>query len=346
MVIKNMYTKELVDIIVPVYNVEKYITDCVQSILAQTYTNFELLLVDDGSPDISGNICDEFALADARVRVLHQKNGGVSRTRNAGLENCNGKYVVFVDADDTVGPCYLENLLEDMVPGGMTTSAICNSQLLLSHEKTTKKSALSRQQAIESVFCNGEIKGFAFGKTFDLDLIRKYKIVFDEEIAICEDMLFVVEYLSRTTEQVVKVNATDYYYRDNENGTLNGRFTSTKVFDPRWLNEFEAFEKAETYLVQMPQARAACQMRKTKAAITTLRTMTANHYVDDNLYKKLLSYARNNLGGYLSQRGVPFSSKISMLCGCINPELEFWVYNTSAKAKKKKAISNSRSIYG
>lgn len=330
-----MYQKELINIIIPVYNAEKYITDCIRSILAQTYGNFELLLVDDGSIDESGKIVDEFSLIDARVHTFHQKNGGVSRARNIGLENCNGKYVVFVDADDTVSPYYLENLFRDMVPGGMTVSAICDSTFLASHGKATGKSVLSKQQAIESVFCNGEIQGFPFGKMFDLDLIRKHKIVFDEEIAICEDMLFVVEYLSRTTERIVKLNTNDYFYRDNECGALNGRFTGKKTFNPKWLKEFEAFEKAETYLEQMQQAKIACRMRKAKAAITTLRTMTANHYEDKRLYKKLLSYARKNLVGYLAQESTSFSSKISMLCGCINPELELWVYNTSAKVKKK-----------
>lgn len=89
-----------ISVIVPVYNAEKYLRRCVGSILAQTFTDFELLLVDDGSTDASGAICDEYASADARVRVFHKPNGGVSSARNLGLDNARGEWIAFADADD------------------------------------------------------------------------------------------------------------------------------------------------------------------------------------------------------------------------------------------------------
>lgn len=98
----------LISIAVPVYKVEPYLGQCIKSILKQTYKNFELILVDDGSPDDCGAICDDFAKRDSRIRVIHQANGGVSRARNAGLDVANGTYVTFIDADDCVTPRYLE----------------------------------------------------------------------------------------------------------------------------------------------------------------------------------------------------------------------------------------------
>ena len=89
----------MVSIIVPVYNTEKFLHRCIDSILAQTYTDFELLLIDDGSKDSSGTICDEYAAQDARVRVFHKENGGVSSARNLGLDNARGEWVTFVDSD-------------------------------------------------------------------------------------------------------------------------------------------------------------------------------------------------------------------------------------------------------
>ena len=99
-----MENQALISVIIPVYNVEEYLHECVDSVLCQTYGNFEIILVDDGSTDSSGKICDEYVEKDERVTVIHQKNGGPSITRNTGLENANGKYIYFLDSDD-----YIEN---------------------------------------------------------------------------------------------------------------------------------------------------------------------------------------------------------------------------------------------
>ena len=97
-----MNTNPMISVIVPVYNVEQYLPQCIDSILAQTYRDFELLLIDDGSPDRSGRICDEYAARDERVRVFHKENGGVSSARNLGLDNAQGEWITFVDADDVL----------------------------------------------------------------------------------------------------------------------------------------------------------------------------------------------------------------------------------------------------
>ena len=103
---------ELISIIVPVYNVEKYLVECIESILSQTYENFELILVDDGSPDNSGKICDEYAEKDGRIKVIHKENGGLPSARNAGLDIAAGEYAAFVDSDDVIENNYLKTLYE------------------------------------------------------------------------------------------------------------------------------------------------------------------------------------------------------------------------------------------
>lgn len=103
--------KPLISVIVPVYKVEQYLHRCVDSILAQTYTNLEIILIDDGSPDRSGEICDEYAAKDSRIRVIHQENAGVSAARNAGLDVCSGEYIAFVDSDDYILPEMYEKML-------------------------------------------------------------------------------------------------------------------------------------------------------------------------------------------------------------------------------------------
>lgn len=114
----------MISVIVPVYNVEKYITRCVSSLMTQTYDDFELLLVDDGSKDRSGEICDSLAEKDQRIRVFHKENGGLSDARNYGLKRIKGEYVTFVDSDDYVGPDYLRILYEMIQEDGCDVSIV------------------------------------------------------------------------------------------------------------------------------------------------------------------------------------------------------------------------------
>lgn len=126
---KNAEIEKLVSIIIPVYNVEKYLEASVQSVLNQTYTNLEIILIDDGSTDESGNICNQLAEIDSRIHVLHQKNRGLSEARNTGLLHAKGSYLFFIDSDDLVFPWAIEELYEniqyndaDIAIGGTYTS--------------------------------------------------------------------------------------------------------------------------------------------------------------------------------------------------------------------------------
>ena len=115
----------MISVIVPVYNVEPYLRECIESILGQTYRDFELILVNDGSTDDSGTICDEYAAQDTRIRVLHQKNSGVSVARNVGLDSVQGEYIAFVDSDDRVSKDYLA-YLNDLIQIECADIACCD----------------------------------------------------------------------------------------------------------------------------------------------------------------------------------------------------------------------------
>ena len=103
---------ELISVIVPVYNVESYVAECIESIQNQTYMNLEIILVDDGSKDMSGDICDQYAAYDERIKVIHQENGGLSAARNTGIEAANGDYISFVDSDDYIRLTLFEDMLQ------------------------------------------------------------------------------------------------------------------------------------------------------------------------------------------------------------------------------------------
>ena len=155
----------MVSIIIPVYNVQDYLARCVDSVLTQTYTDLEIILVDDGSIDISGDICDEYALHDARVRVIHKENGGLSDARNAGLDVARGNYVAFIDADDYVHPSFVELLLKTINETGAQI-AVSTWQELKDGDKPRKVKTkrprctiLTQEEAISSVFYQKKLAG-------------------------------------------------------------------------------------------------------------------------------------------------------------------------------------------
>lgn len=128
--------KDLISVIVPVYNMEEYIKQCLDSILNQTYTNLEIIVVDDGSNDGSEKICDDYKNKDSRITVIHQKNSGVSVARNVGLDFCKGKFISFVDPDDYVEPQYIEYLYNSLIENCVDIS-LCDYNYVDKNSKIT-----------------------------------------------------------------------------------------------------------------------------------------------------------------------------------------------------------------
>lgn len=210
-----------ITVIVPVYNTEKYLRRCVDSILAQTFTDFELLLIDDGSTDGSSAICDEYAKKDSRVRVFHKENGGVSSARNLGLDKAYGEWISFVDSDDWIDVLFLSSLIQ----------RANNSELVLE---------LTNTKVIKNIYQNRDIGVLMesvevllrwttpWGKLFNGDLLRKCKIRFDLNVHSGEDTMFVLEYLA----QIERVSVSDEIcYKYTENGGLSLNELSFKEID-------------------------------------------------------------------------------------------------------------------
>ena len=146
----------LISVIIPVYKVEAYLTACVESVLAQTYQNLELILVDDGSPDNCPQMCDAFAARDSRIRVIHKENGGLSSARNAGIEIARGEYLAFLDSDDLWSPLFLERLYRAIQETGADFSVCLFRQFLETPAVLTpdesKTELLTQRQAFECFF--------------------------------------------------------------------------------------------------------------------------------------------------------------------------------------------------
>lgn len=313
----------LITIVVPVYNANQTLSKCITSILNQTYQSFELLLIDDGSKDNSLAICEAYASKDERIRVFHKKNSGVSSTRNLGIQMAVGKYVCFVDSDDWVDADYLETLNKHMQPNGLS---VC--QLTINNYRRDDNFLLSftpKQAQISVLDCNG-MQGFPVCKLFDLNLIKKNHVFFDEEISICEDVLFCIQYLSFETSVISYSGKKPYHYFKSFQGATNSRFQYHENLDQRFLSESDAIRKCKKFLLPDIDVYKACKMRYIKAAVNTLRTLEANRCQSSNLYSNLLSAVRKNCFDYVfSPYGVK-SSKISVLASAISPSLELKIW--------------------
>ena len=213
-------TTPLFSIIIPVYKAEKYLRRCVDSIIEQTRPDWELILVDDGSPDKSGALCDEYARKDDRIRVTHQKNGGASKARNAGLNEARGAYVSFVDADDWVADDYLDTCASniegyDLLFFGSTDCYENGQKLTHAPKDTQAKEGFEIEEAIlylKSADKRFEYFGFTWNKTFRRDIIDRYAIRFQEGLSLREDELFTAEYCKHVHSLRVIPNAL-YFYR-------------------------------------------------------------------------------------------------------------------------------------
>ena len=223
-----------VSIIVPIYNVEKYLRRCIDSILSQTFISFELLLIDDGSTDASGAICDEYALMDRRIHVTHQINRGVSAARNVGLDKSVGKYVCFVDSDDWVTSDYLATLMEqvqgfDVLFFGFFLRYNDESSMSLSLRRQCAVNEIEKEQFMLSLCKNDtgyNVLGYAFDKIFRRNLIEKYNLRFDENICLGEDEIFALAYCLKA--QYLKVIPDVLYYYSPRVGGLASQKESYK----------------------------------------------------------------------------------------------------------------------
>ena len=214
----------IISVIVPVYNVEQYLPHCIDSILTQTFTDFEVLLIDDGSTDNSGRICDEYAKKDNRIRVFHKENGGVSSARNVGLDNAEGEFLGFVDGDDILSPVYLmillkalEDLHVDLVIAQYTSKS---SDAVSLNEEIMFWEVKDSVIYLENAFCNDMIDGYLWNKLFKRDIVLGNNIRFRSDISVWEDMLFVVSYCT-FIRLIALIDNIIYYYRHRNGSAVN-----------------------------------------------------------------------------------------------------------------------------
>lgn len=210
-------------IIVPVYNAGKYINDCLDSIISQSFANWECILVDDGSEDDGGSVCDEFANTDSRFVVVHKQNEGVSRARNTGLEKSRGHWLVFIDSDDYIQKDYLSNIEKcissdvDFVLTGYTEFQEDEIIRKACYQYGVYKSE-EKKEIISTILSSGT----PWAKAYKNEIVKRNNLWFDKNLSISEDRLFLYNYLPYVNSICV-TDKSAYYYRHTPNSISSTR---------------------------------------------------------------------------------------------------------------------------
>ena len=237
----------LVSVIIPVYNVASYVTDCLESLCRQTYKEIEIIVVDDGSIDESGVICDEIAKKDNRISVFHLSNGGVARARNYGMDMAKGEYFVFVDSDDIVADDFIERAVlgiqnAEYVSGAFQTINEENKTFSIDYMSDYSEKVICSEYLKEmSGYQAGAYWGANWGKLFRVDIIREHKIRFESEVGFAEDYRFNLEYL-KYVNIVSLIHVPVYYYRVDTRESLSKKRRNLNVF---WKEYLELYHRCE-----------------------------------------------------------------------------------------------------
>ena len=227
---------DLVTVIIPVYQVEEYLEDCIKSIIRQTYGELEIILVDDGSTDNSPQICDQYAQMDSRIKVIHKANGGLSSARNAGIDICTGKYVTFVDSDDVVADVMIEEMLNlanqehaEIVKIGVIRKNNYSENIAISKDYAT----YSGDGALSLLFRSNSQIVCGCGKLFTREVIGNIRFPIDRYY---EDEYFTPRMYLRAKRVVLSESEYYFYMQRNNDSILRGKITDKKVRDSIWIS--------------------------------------------------------------------------------------------------------------
>lgn len=310
-----------ISIIVPIYKAEAYLNRCIDSILSQTFKDFELLLIDDGSPDKSGEICDEYSKRDIRVRVIHKKNGGVSSARQLGIEQAKGNYTIHADPDDWIEP----NMLRDMHEVIIREQAdlVIADFWIEKPNKTEyckqRPNSLNHIQILKDLF--QQLHGSCCNKLIKSACYKKYDIRFPEKLNYCEDVIFWVQLLQHPLKITYLPNA--YYYYDK----IINKDSLTQVYSTNTLDQHMLFiDYLKKYLTN-EQFLETCNIAVLNVAY--------DEFIHNSLYNKpLLNLARKNKS-YISALSKPKIVKILFYIALFyNNQIAFYLYKIAYSIKQ------------
>jgi len=318
--------KAFLSIILPIYNVEKYLNKCIDSILEQEFKDFELILVDDGSTDGSGNICEEYILKDERIKVIHKKNGGLSDARNAGMDIANGKYVFFIDSDDFLLTNSLVKIVDKIKenPADVYTFA--------SYDYYSENGQMELVSNINDSYCNNSVELYekmidkigyfiwaVWRYIYSLEIIKENNLRFDVTVKITEDSEFTNEIIN-LTDKIYACDVPVVVYRKTREDSLMNRITKEKVMDEirnakKHYNKYKSIKNINTsricgYLIEyyfLNKTRLFKNFKVTKEERKKCRIKN-----DRFIIKKRIHNVKNNIENYITGKYKSFGNKVSL----------------------------------
>lgn len=330
----KVISDKLISIIVPVYNVEKYLEKCVYSILNQSYKNLEVILVNDGSNDNSGKICDELSREDSRIRVYHKDNGGLSDARNYGVAKANGEYVGFVDSDDYIDQYMYENLYK-AIRKYNTQIAECgitrvykNNKLRPHYDGEEYSLVVDREGYLKEYLENKKVYGAAVCKLLSIDLAKVLKF---PDGKVYEDVFYTLELLKKVDKYTL-ISGNYYYYY------IRGNSITTKKFSSRDMDYIEIIDKIGEYtLNNYSKLKEKLFIRQGFAYLSIFnQIIQLNDYRQIPEYSILIDKLKNIRSNIIFNKLAPKSLKIAIILLNINEGL----YKKVLKKYKKYEVND------
>ena len=315
----KVISDKLISIIVPVYNVEKYLKKCVYSILNQSYKNLEVILVNDGSTDNSGKICDELSREDSRIKVYHKDNGGLSDARNYGVAKANGEYVGFVDSDDYIDQYMYENLYK-AIREYNTQIAECgitrvykNNKLRPHYDGEEYSLVVDREGYLKEYLENRKVYGAAVCKLLSIDLAKVLKF---PDGKVYEDVFYTLELLKKVDKYTL-ISGNYYYYY------IRGNSITTKTFSSRDMDYIEIIDKIGEYtLNNYTKLKEKLFIRQGFAYLSIFnQIIQLNDYRQIPEYSILIGKLKNIRSNIIFNKLAPKSLKIAIILLNINERL-------------------------
>ena len=317
----------MVTLVVPVYNMERHLPRCMESLLAQTCREYEILLIDDGSTDTSGFLCDRYAVAyPGLVRVIHKENGGLSSARNAGIDNASGDFVVFPDPDDWVEPNYVASFLEfqrryqaDLVCLGHWVDT---DTVLRPGYPDAEPSTMTGYEARRGLLLPPRMQGFSWNKLYRLDIIRTHGLYFPDGMGTTEDLYFAYQYLAHAQIVCHAPERRVYHYCQWENSATHSSFSRDK------MGTIRTFEHIiEDCSVRDPELAhcAACEI--CTAAVNLIWLYEHSGVRDEAARQYLLGHIRRLLPVYMGARWYGAGRKLQAVLAAISPRIYMHLKN-------------------
>jgi len=321
----------MISVLVPVYNVEKYLHRCLDSILAQTYTDYEIVLVDDGSTDQSGALCDAYAAEHACIRVIHQANAGLAQVRNVSVAAARGEYITFVDSDDAIEPEYLETLMRDLRETG-SDIAICSWSEVSDDGKRTELRWDHKEKGFQVWTNQQAVKALLYQKGIDNNMWGKLYTR-----AVLEDVVFpagkVYEDIAVAYQIFMKGKRVCYRPEALYRYTCNTSGISQSVFSPKRMDLIDNVEDMYRDVVQrFPDYQAAARSRLLRAYIHVYLQIP-NHPDFKGYTSRVYAGIRRNCRWVAGDPEAKRGTRLAALLACIHPVLLRWLNRWKTYAK-------------